>query len=173
MPSRLARSVPCWRLLTFASVWVSSLTCRQRHLKCTISPRSQLPNASQDGFSLASYARFRNVLTQSFFFFFSGDKTGIECLRCQRSGRRCIPAPAKPEEITFRHGQNPSLRAKGPPRYGESDLTFPDDQTWVETPLEGPLYAFVSSLPRIPGGGGGGAKNGRGEKAPKCSVDQY
>lgn len=167
MPSRLARSVPCWRLLTFASVWVSSLTCRQRHLKCTISPRSQLqPKRFLFGFLRSFQERSNSGL------FFSGDKTGIECLRCQRSGRRCIPAPAKPEEITFRHGQNPSLKAKGPPRYGESDLTFPDDQTWVETPLEGPLYAFVSSLPRIPGGGGG-AENGRGEKAPKCSVDQY
>ncbi|KAG2010737.1 hypothetical protein GB937_007706 [Aspergillus fischeri] len=65
-----------------------------------------------------------------------GDKTGTECLRCQRSGRKCIPAPTKPEEVTFRHGQNPSLRPKGPPRYGESDLTFPDDQVWVKTPPE-------------------------------------
>ncbi|KAF7133990.1 hypothetical protein CNMCM5793_005516 [Aspergillus hiratsukae] len=62
------------------------------------------------------------------------DKTGTECLRCQRSGRKCIPAPTKPEEVTFRHGQNPSLRPKGPPRYGESDLAFPDDQVWVKTP---------------------------------------
>lgn len=73
------------------------------------------------------------------------DKTGVECLRCQRSGRRCIPAPARPEEITFRHGQNPSLRAKGPPRYGESDLAFPDDQTWVETP---PDVAFEDETDR-------------------------
>ncbi|GAB1205605.1 hypothetical protein APSETT445_004283 [Aspergillus pseudonomiae] len=64
------------------------------------------------------------------------DKTGAVCLRCQRSGRQCIPAPSKPEEVTFRHGQNPSLRPKGPPRYGESDLAFPDDQIWVNTPPE-------------------------------------
>ncbi|KAL2798599.1 hypothetical protein BJX66DRAFT_35747 [Aspergillus keveii] len=64
------------------------------------------------------------------------DKTGTECLRCQRSGRECIPAPARPEEITFRHGQNPSMRSRGPPRYGETDLTFPDDQEWVVLPPE-------------------------------------
>ncbi|KAL2824803.1 hypothetical protein BDW59DRAFT_83021 [Aspergillus cavernicola] len=64
------------------------------------------------------------------------DKTGTECLRCQRSGRQCIPAPAKPEELTFRHGQNPSMRSRGPPRYGESDLYFPDNQVWVELPSE-------------------------------------
>ncbi|KAF7592130.1 hypothetical protein BBP40_000678 [Aspergillus hancockii] len=64
------------------------------------------------------------------------DKTGAVCLRCQRSGRQCIPAPSKPEEVTFRHGQNPSLRPRGPPRYGESDLAFPDDQIWIETPPE-------------------------------------
>ncbi|KAL2864953.1 uncharacterized protein BJX67DRAFT_197623 [Aspergillus lucknowensis] len=64
------------------------------------------------------------------------DKTGTECLRCQRSGRQCIPAPARPEEITFRHGQNPSMRTKGPPRYGETDLTFPDDQVWVALPSD-------------------------------------
>ncbi|KAB8238737.1 Zn(II)2Cys6 transcription factor [Aspergillus alliaceus] len=64
------------------------------------------------------------------------DKTGAVCLRCQRSGRQCIPAPSKPEEVTFRHGQNPSLRPRGPPRYGESDLAFPDNQIWVETPPE-------------------------------------
>ncbi|PLB37594.1 Zn(II)2Cys6 transcription factor [Aspergillus candidus] len=64
------------------------------------------------------------------------DKTGTECLRCQRSGRQCVPAPVKPEEVTFRHGQNPSLRPKGPPRYGESDLAFPDDQIWVDMPPE-------------------------------------
>lgn len=62
------------------------------------------------------------------------------CLRCQRSGRQCIPAPLKPEEVTFRHGQNPSLRPKGPPRYGESDLAFPDDQIWVNTPPDGASY---------------------------------
>ncbi|KAI9372114.1 hypothetical protein BJX61DRAFT_534205 [Aspergillus egyptiacus] len=64
------------------------------------------------------------------------DKTGSECLRCQRSGRQCIPAPAKPEELTFRHGQNPSMRSRGPPRYGESDLYFPDDQVWIGVPAE-------------------------------------
>ncbi|BCS23376.1 Zn(II)2Cys6 transcription factor [Aspergillus puulaauensis] len=64
------------------------------------------------------------------------DKTGTECLRCQRSGRQCIPAPAKPEEVTFRHGQNPSMRSKDPPRYGESDLSFPGNQVWMEVPLE-------------------------------------
>ncbi|KAL4917136.1 hypothetical protein BDW62DRAFT_90614 [Aspergillus aurantiobrunneus] len=64
------------------------------------------------------------------------DKTGTECLRCQRSRRECIPAPAKPEEVTFRHGQNPSMRSKGPPRYGESDLSFPKNQVWVEMPAE-------------------------------------
>ncbi|KAL2812154.1 hypothetical protein BJX63DRAFT_259922 [Aspergillus granulosus] len=64
------------------------------------------------------------------------DKTGTECLRCQRSGRQCIPAPARPEEITFRHGQNPSMRSRGPPRYGETDLTFPDDQEWVAVPAD-------------------------------------
>lgn len=62
-----------------------------------------------------------------------GDKSGSKCLRCQRSGRECVPAPGKSEEVSFRHGQNPSLRGKGPPRYGESDLAFPDDQVWVET----------------------------------------
>ncbi|KAJ5876327.1 uncharacterized protein N7529_001911 [Penicillium soppii] len=61
------------------------------------------------------------------------DKSGLKCLRCQRSGRECVPAPGKSEEVSFRHGQNPSLRGKGPPRYGESDLAFPDDQVWVET----------------------------------------
>ncbi|KAL4930485.1 Zn(II)2Cys6 transcription factor [Aspergillus undulatus] len=64
------------------------------------------------------------------------DKTGPECLRCQRSGRQCIPAPAKPEEVTFRHGQNPSMRSKGPPRYGENDLSFPDGQVWMDVPPE-------------------------------------
>ncbi|KAL4742999.1 hypothetical protein BDV11DRAFT_141398 [Aspergillus similis] len=62
------------------------------------------------------------------------DKTGTECLRCQRSGRQCIPAPAKPEEVAFRHGQNPSMRSEGPPRYGESDLSFPEDQVWIDVP---------------------------------------
>ncbi|KXG51815.1 Protein of unknown function DUF3468 [Penicillium griseofulvum] len=61
------------------------------------------------------------------------DKSGSKCIRCQRSGRECVPAPGKSEEVSFRHGQNPSLRGKGPPRYGESDLAFPDDQVWVET----------------------------------------
>ncbi|KAJ6185179.1 hypothetical protein N7519_006480 [Penicillium mononematosum] len=61
------------------------------------------------------------------------DKSGSKCLRCQRSGRECVPAPGKSEEVSFRHGQNPSLRGKGPPRYGESDLAFPDDQVWVDT----------------------------------------
>ncbi|OQD83140.1 hypothetical protein PENANT_c018G05663 [Penicillium antarcticum] len=64
------------------------------------------------------------------------DKSGSKCLRCQRSGRECVPAPGKSEEVSFRHGQNPSLRGKGPPRYGESDLAFPDDQIWVETRSE-------------------------------------
>ncbi|RDW61190.1 uncharacterized protein DSM5745_10688 [Aspergillus mulundensis] len=64
----------------------------------------------------------------------TGDKTGTECLRCQRSGRECIPAPVKSEDITFRHGQNPSMRSAGPPRYGESDLSFPDDQVWMGVP---------------------------------------
>ncbi|KAJ5698101.1 hypothetical protein N7462_000106 [Penicillium macrosclerotiorum] len=67
------------------------------------------------------------------------DKSGAKCLRCQRSGRECVPAPGKSEEVSFRHGQNPSLRGKGPPRYGESDLTFPDDQIWVESSSE---YSF-------------------------------
>ncbi|KAJ6015886.1 Protein of unknown function DUF3468 [Penicillium herquei] len=67
------------------------------------------------------------------------DKTGAKCLRCQRSGRECVPAPVKSEEVSFRHGQNPSLRGKGPPRYGESDLAFPNDQIWVDTL---PEYAF-------------------------------
>lgn len=111
---------------------IPSLTCRQRHLKCIVPKRFWFQKVFN--------------LWQSFL----GDKTGIECLRCQRSGRRCIPAPVKQEEITFRHGQNPSLRAKGPPRYGESDLTFPDDQTWVQTPAEGPSFAFTSSLRRKP-----------------------
>lgn len=114
---------------------IASLTCRQRHLKCII-PKTLFPDFD-----------FRKFLICGFFI---GDKTGIECLRCQRSGRRCIPAPVKPEEITFRHGQNPSLRAKGPPRYGESDVAFPDDQTWVQTPAEGPSYALNSSLCRKP-----------------------
>ncbi|CBF82466.1 hypothetical protein AN9141.2 [Aspergillus nidulans FGSC A4] len=64
------------------------------------------------------------------------DKTGTECLRCQRSGRQCIPAPAKPEEVAFRHGQNPSMRSEGPPRYGESDLSFPEDQVWIDVPTQ-------------------------------------
>ncbi|KAL3479059.1 hypothetical protein BJX99DRAFT_268744 [Aspergillus californicus] len=64
------------------------------------------------------------------------DKTGGECLRCQRSGRQCVPAPAKSEELTFRHGQNPSIRSRGPPRYGESDLVFPVDQYWIQIPPE-------------------------------------
>ncbi|KAB8069755.1 hypothetical protein BDV29DRAFT_198474 [Aspergillus leporis] len=64
------------------------------------------------------------------------DKIGAVCLRCQRSGRQCVRAPSKPEEVTFRHGQNPSLRPKGPPRYGESDLAFPEDQVWIEIPPE-------------------------------------
>ncbi|KAJ5580274.1 uncharacterized protein N7459_006259 [Penicillium hispanicum] len=67
------------------------------------------------------------------------DKTGTKCLRCQRSGRECVPAPGKSEEVSFRHGQNPSLRGKGPPRYGESDLAFPNDQTWVPTSSD---YSF-------------------------------
>ncbi|KAJ5890453.1 uncharacterized protein N7473_006681 [Penicillium subrubescens] len=67
------------------------------------------------------------------------DKTGAKCMRCQRSGRECVPAPGKSEELSFRHGQNPSLRGKGPPRYGESDLTFPNDQVWVESSSE---YSF-------------------------------
>lgn len=103
---------------------IPSLTCRQRHLKCI--------NYPPRFFSAFRYQKVSDLCI------LLGDKTGIECLRCQRSGRRCIPAPVKPEEITFRHGQNPSLRAKGPPRYGESDLAFPDDQTWVHTPSEGP-----------------------------------
>ncbi|KAF7585149.1 hypothetical protein BBP40_012101, partial [Aspergillus hancockii] len=61
------------------------------------------------------------------------DKSGPECLRCQRSRRQCIPAPPRPNGVTFRHGQNPSLRSRGPVRYGESALVFPDDQVWVET----------------------------------------
>ncbi|PWY77064.1 hypothetical protein BO70DRAFT_294955, partial [Aspergillus heteromorphus CBS 117.55] len=64
------------------------------------------------------------------------DRTGSSCLRCQRSGRQCVPAPSKTEEVTFRHGQNPSLRPNGPPRYGESDLVFPADQVWVEMPVQ-------------------------------------
>ncbi|RAL11918.1 Zn(II)2Cys6 transcription factor [Aspergillus homomorphus CBS 101889] len=64
------------------------------------------------------------------------DKTEDQCLRCRRSGRECIPAPTKPEEVTFRHGQNPSLRPSGPPRYGESDLVFPTDQVWVSLPTQ-------------------------------------
>ncbi|KKK18651.1 hypothetical protein AOCH_004128 [Aspergillus ochraceoroseus] len=75
------------------------------------------------------------------------DKTGTECLRCQRSGRQCIPVPVKPEEVTFRHGQNPSLRSRGPPRYGESDLFFPDDQVWVEVSGDG-ASAHLSVEPR-------------------------
>ncbi|KAF7715907.1 Fungal Zn(2)-Cys(6) binuclear cluster domain-containing protein [Penicillium ucsense] len=67
------------------------------------------------------------------------DKTGGKCLRCQRSGRECVPAPGKSEELSFRHGQNPSLRGKGPPRYGESDLSFPEDQIWIKS---SPEYAF-------------------------------
>ncbi|KAJ5096374.1 Protein of unknown function DUF3468, partial [Penicillium alfredii] len=63
------------------------------------------------------------------------DKSAAKCLRCQRSGRECVPAPSKSEEVSFRHGQNPSLRGKGPPRYGETDLAFPDDQVWVQTSL--------------------------------------
>ncbi|PYH43613.1 uncharacterized protein BP01DRAFT_384270 [Aspergillus saccharolyticus JOP 1030-1] len=65
-----------------------------------------------------------------------GDKTEDQCLRCRRSGRQCIPAPTRPEEVTFRHGQNPSLRPSGPPRYGESDLVFPTDQVWVPLPTQ-------------------------------------
>ncbi|KAB8222372.1 hypothetical protein BDV33DRAFT_189792 [Aspergillus novoparasiticus] len=80
------------------------------------------------------------------------DKTGAVCLRCQRSGRQCIPAPLKPEEVTFRHGQNPSLRPKGPPRYGESDLAFPDDQIWWDygrpTHTNRPAVAFEDETDR-------------------------
>ncbi|GAB1196194.1 hypothetical protein APSETT444_005461 [Aspergillus pseudonomiae] len=61
---------------------------------------------------------------------------GVDVLSADSWLLRCIPAPSKPEEVTFRHGQNPSLRPKGPPRYGESDLAFPDDQIWVNTPPE-------------------------------------
>ncbi|RAK77083.1 Zn(II)2Cys6 transcription factor [Aspergillus fijiensis CBS 313.89] len=64
------------------------------------------------------------------------DKTEDQCLRCRRSGRECIPAPTRQEEVTFRHGQNPSLRPSGPPRYGESDLVFPTDQVWVPFPTQ-------------------------------------
>ncbi|KAJ5806775.1 hypothetical protein N7474_010367 [Penicillium riverlandense] len=60
------------------------------------------------------------------------DKSGAKCLRCQRSGRECVPPPAKSEEVSFRHGQNPSLLKRGPLRYGESDLAFPKDQVWVQ-----------------------------------------
>lgn len=66
-------------------------------------------------------------------------------MRCQRSGRECVPAPGKSEELSFRHGQNPSLRGKGPPRYGESDLTFPNDQIWVESSSECMLAAGPSN----------------------------
>ncbi|KAL2010896.1 hypothetical protein VTN00DRAFT_3614 [Thermoascus crustaceus] len=64
------------------------------------------------------------------------DKTGTGCHRCRQSGRKCLPAPHKPEAIAFRHGQNPSLReeARGPPRYGENRLVFPKDQVWVKMP---------------------------------------
>ncbi|KAE8148077.1 hypothetical protein BDV25DRAFT_168683 [Aspergillus avenaceus] len=74
------------------------------------------------------------------------DKSGDVCLRCQRSGRQCIPAPVKPEEVTFRHGQNPSLRPRGPPRYGETDLSFPDDQVWLDTPCQ--VVAFEDETDR-------------------------
>lgn len=67
-------------------------------------------------------------------------------MRCQRSGRECVPAPGKSEELSFRHGQNPSLRGKGPPRYGESDLAFPNDQVWVESSSE---CMFCSALLRV------------------------
>lgn len=36
--------------------------------------------------------------------------------------------------MSFRHGQNPSLRTSGPRRYGETDLAFPEDQVWVDIP---------------------------------------
>ncbi|RJE25362.1 hypothetical protein PHISCL_02325 [Aspergillus sclerotialis] len=62
------------------------------------------------------------------------DRTGTQCLRCQSTGRQCVPAPLRPDGVSFRHGQNPSLRSKGPRRYGETDLTFPEDQVWVDTP---------------------------------------
>ncbi|KAJ6019356.1 hypothetical protein N7522_001423 [Penicillium canescens] len=64
------------------------------------------------------------------------DKSGSKSLRCQRYSRECVPAPGKSEEVSFRHGQNPSLRGNGPPRYSESDLAFPDDQVLVETSSE-------------------------------------
>ncbi|KAJ6038816.1 uncharacterized protein N7446_012625 [Penicillium canescens] len=64
------------------------------------------------------------------------DKSDSKSLRCQRYSCECVPAPGKSEEVSFRHGQNPSLQGNGPPRYGESDLAFPDDQVWVETSSE-------------------------------------
>lgn len=45
-----------------------------------------------------------------------------------------MPAPLRADGVSFRHGQNPSLRSRGPRRYGETDLSFPEDQIWVDTP---------------------------------------
>ncbi|RMJ26267.1 hypothetical protein PHISP_02844 [Aspergillus sp. HF37] len=76
------------------------------------------------------------------------DKTEPQCLRCQASGRQCVPAlsRAQVEGVSFRHGQNPSLRARGPRRYGESDLNFPEDQVWVGAP---PTFLFEDETARI------------------------
>lgn len=54
-----------------------------------------------------------------------------------------MPAPLRTDGVSFRHGQNPSMRSRGPRRYGETDLSFPEDQVWVETPSECPA-AFRS-----------------------------
>jgi hypothetical protein len=67
----------------------------------------------------------------------TGDKKTPECQRCRVSGRKCIPAPLRPVAIPFRHGQNPSLRMGDPPRFGERDRTFSNDQVWVQTPSQG------------------------------------
>jgi hypothetical protein len=69
------------------------------------------------------------------------DKTDLNtggCLRCQRSGRECLPVPA-PVKLSFRHGQNPSMQKghREPPKYGERDLTFATDQVWVRVPQTG------------------------------------
>lgn len=103
----------------------SSLNCRQRHLKCTT------PDQHRDDANIP------------------GDKTGTQCRRCHASGIHCVPVPSRiqVEGISFRHGQNPSLRASGPRRYGETDLAFPEDQVWVDIPSRClPSVLFVGRL---------------------------
>ncbi|KAJ5302192.1 hypothetical protein N7508_007055 [Penicillium antarcticum] len=74
------------------------------------------------------------------------DKSGTNCLRCQKSGLECLEAPEKPKQDCFKHGQNPSLRGKGPPVYGESALSFAADQIWMDPSSE---YSFQDETDEI------------------------